>query len=105
MTPIYQDCIVVSSSTSGDSSWGTKNDGTYFSAVFCHILTDSELVESLHFQELLNLISQRTLEVTTKHSCPQMPRRKDFLRRILKFRKRSLISLYLANYYYYYYYY
>ena len=27
-TPIYQDCIVISSSTSGDSSWGTKNEGT-----------------------------------------------------------------------------
>ena len=70
-TPIYQDCMVISSSTSGDSSWGNKDEGTFFSAIFRHILTDGELVESFHFQELLNLISQRTLEVTTQHSYPR----------------------------------
>ena len=93
-TPIYQDCMIISSSTSGDSSWGTLNEGSFFAAVFRHILTDSELLESYHFQELLNLISQRTLEVTTKHSYPQIPQRTDLLCRILKFRKRSLLSCY-----------
>ena len=84
--------MIISSSNSGDSSWGTVNEVSFFAAVFRHILTDSELLESYYFQELLNLISQRTLEVTTKHSNPQISQRTDLLCRILKFRKRSLLS-------------
>ena len=36
----------ISSSTSGESSWGTVNEGSFFAAVFRHILTNSELFES-----------------------------------------------------------
>ena len=56
-TPIYQDCMIISSSTSGDSFWGTVNEGSFFTAVFRHYLTDSELLESYHFQEMTRFFS------------------------------------------------
>ena len=71
-------------------AWVYDNIGSIFSCVFREIFCDSKLLEQFHFQELLNVVSQRTLELSTQKNYRQMPQRTDMLCRILKLRTSSL---------------